>query len=210
MEFMYLVDIPLVEFICLVFTRMPGESYRRWLGSLLLCLCDVFRALIKSLVCWFCTSALGLVLVLFSFLSSFFLSAPHRLDADYHGCALGAQLPNKNLKEKEVQSAVQNQQTLELTRARKTSILTQEQRLRQKLDLFWINNHQMNPATGYIWINNHQMNPATGYIWINNHQMNPATGYIWINNHQMNPATGYICTFSTFSGELAFSVRISF
>ena len=34
----------------LVFTRMPGESYRRRLGSLLLCLCDVFRALINSLV----------------------------------------------------------------------------------------------------------------------------------------------------------------
>ena len=45
-----------------VFTRMPGESYRRRLGSLLLCLCDVFRALITSLVCSFCTSALGLVL----------------------------------------------------------------------------------------------------------------------------------------------------
>ena len=35
----------------LVFTRMPGESYPRRLGSLLLCLCDVFRALINSLVC---------------------------------------------------------------------------------------------------------------------------------------------------------------
>ena len=38
------------------------ESYRRRLKSLLLCLCDVFRALINSLVCWFCTSALGLFL----------------------------------------------------------------------------------------------------------------------------------------------------
>ena len=46
----------------LVFTRMPGESYRRRLGSLLLCLCDLFRALIKSFECWFCTSVLGLVL----------------------------------------------------------------------------------------------------------------------------------------------------
>ena len=35
-------DVPLVEFMCLVFTRMPGESYRRRLRSLLLCLCDVF------------------------------------------------------------------------------------------------------------------------------------------------------------------------
>ena len=43
------------------FTRMPGtgESYRR---SLLLRLCDVFGAIINSLVCWFHTSALGLVL----------------------------------------------------------------------------------------------------------------------------------------------------
>ena len=46
----------------LVFTRMPGESFRRRLRSLLLYLCDVFRALINSLVCWFWTSALGLVL----------------------------------------------------------------------------------------------------------------------------------------------------
>ena len=57
-EFMYLVftgmqgDVPLVEFMYLAFTRMPGESYRRRLGSLLpLCLCDVIRALINSLVC---------------------------------------------------------------------------------------------------------------------------------------------------------------
>ena len=35
----------------LEFTRMPGESYRRRLRSLLLCLCDVIRALINSLVC---------------------------------------------------------------------------------------------------------------------------------------------------------------
>ena len=34
-----------------VFTRKPGESYRRRLRSLLLYLCDVFRALINSLVC---------------------------------------------------------------------------------------------------------------------------------------------------------------
>ena len=36
----------------LVFTCMPGESYCRWLGSLL-CLCDSFEALINSPVCWF-------------------------------------------------------------------------------------------------------------------------------------------------------------
>ena len=51
-----------MEFMYLVFTRMPGESYRRQLRSLLLYLCYVFRALINSLVCSFCTSALGLVL----------------------------------------------------------------------------------------------------------------------------------------------------
>ena len=41
---------PLVEFMYLIFTRMPGESYRRRPRSLLLCLCGVFRALINSLV----------------------------------------------------------------------------------------------------------------------------------------------------------------
>ena len=45
-------------------TRMPGESYGRRLRSLFLRLCYVFRALITSLVCWFCTSALDLVLFL--------------------------------------------------------------------------------------------------------------------------------------------------
>ena len=44
-------DVPLVEFMYLVFTRMPGENYRRQFRSLLLCLCCVFRALINSLVC---------------------------------------------------------------------------------------------------------------------------------------------------------------
>ena len=49
-------DVPLVEFMYLVFTRMPGESYRRRLGSLLLYLCYIFRGLINSLVCWLRTS----------------------------------------------------------------------------------------------------------------------------------------------------------
>ena len=44
-------DAPLVEFMYLLLTRMPGGSFWRWLGSLL-CLCDVFWALINSLVCW--------------------------------------------------------------------------------------------------------------------------------------------------------------
>ena len=43
-------NIPLVEFMYLVFTCMPGESDRRRLRSLLY-LCYVFRALINSLVC---------------------------------------------------------------------------------------------------------------------------------------------------------------
>ena len=41
----------MLEFMYLVFTRMPGESYRWRHRSLLLWLCDVFRALINSLVC---------------------------------------------------------------------------------------------------------------------------------------------------------------
>ena len=44
-------DVPLAEFMYFVFTRMPGESYRRRLGSLFLCLCGVFWTLINSL-CW--------------------------------------------------------------------------------------------------------------------------------------------------------------
>ena len=43
-------DAPLVEFMYLVFTRMPGESYCRRLRSLLLYWCYVFRALINFLV----------------------------------------------------------------------------------------------------------------------------------------------------------------
>ena len=42
-------DGPLVEFMYPVFTRMPGESYRRRFRFLLFCLCDVFRALIDDL-----------------------------------------------------------------------------------------------------------------------------------------------------------------
>ena len=45
-----LMIVPLVEFMDLVFIRMPGGSYCRRL-TILLCLCDVFRALINSLVC---------------------------------------------------------------------------------------------------------------------------------------------------------------
>ena len=58
-------DVPLVEFMYLVFTRMPGESYRRRLGSLLLYLCCVFRALINSLVylCFCFVFVFGMALV---------------------------------------------------------------------------------------------------------------------------------------------------
>ena len=56
------VYVPLVEFLYLVFTHMPGESYRRRLRSSLLYLCYVFQAKFNSLVSSFCTSALGLVL----------------------------------------------------------------------------------------------------------------------------------------------------
>ena len=55
-------DIQNVEFMYLVFTCMPGESYRWRLRSLLLYFCCIFQALINPRVCWFCTSAQDLVL----------------------------------------------------------------------------------------------------------------------------------------------------
>ena len=45
-------DGPLVEFMYLVFTRMPSESYHRQLRSLLLYMCYAFQVLINSHVCW--------------------------------------------------------------------------------------------------------------------------------------------------------------
>ena len=48
-----LEDVPLVEFMYLVFTSMPDESYHKWLKFLLLCLCGSFQVLISSLVYWF-------------------------------------------------------------------------------------------------------------------------------------------------------------
>ena len=41
-----------VECMYLVFTHMLGESYCRRLRSFLLRLCDIFRVLVNSLVCW--------------------------------------------------------------------------------------------------------------------------------------------------------------
>ena len=43
--------VPLVEFMYLVFKRMPGASNGRRLVSFLLYFCHVVRALITSLVC---------------------------------------------------------------------------------------------------------------------------------------------------------------
>ena len=60
-------DVPLVEFMYLVFPRMPGESYRRRQWSLLLYLCDVFRVLMNSLSC-----ALILVLVCYVMITRIF------------------------------------------------------------------------------------------------------------------------------------------
>ena len=48
---LFFEDVPLVEFMYFIFTRMPGDSYCRRLRSLLLYLRYVFRPLINSLVC---------------------------------------------------------------------------------------------------------------------------------------------------------------
>ena len=55
----FLEDVPLVEFMYLVFAHTPGESYCRQLRSWLLCLYDVFHfeALINSLIFLFCAGA---------------------------------------------------------------------------------------------------------------------------------------------------------
>ena len=62
----------------LVFTRIPGESYRRRLRPLLQCLCDVFRALINSLVrcscCFFLTFCSDLGQELLMLISLFVLT----------------------------------------------------------------------------------------------------------------------------------------
>ena len=52
-KFFKVEDVPPVDLMYLVFTHMPGESYRRWLRSFLLYLRYVFWVLINSLVCWF-------------------------------------------------------------------------------------------------------------------------------------------------------------
>ena len=55
--------VPLVEFMYPVFTHVLGESYRRRRKSLLLYLCYVYRALINSLVFWFCFVVVVVVVV---------------------------------------------------------------------------------------------------------------------------------------------------
>ena len=72
-SFQVLTDAPLAESVYLVFTRMPGMSYRRWLRSVLLCLCGVFRALINSHVCWSISSLFFVYFSLTLFLGPFFL-----------------------------------------------------------------------------------------------------------------------------------------
>ena len=48
---LFFEDVPLVESVYLVFTRMPGQSCCRPLRPWLLCLCDVFWPLMNSLAC---------------------------------------------------------------------------------------------------------------------------------------------------------------
>ena len=46
--------VPLVEFMYLVFTCMPCESYCGWLRPLLLYLGSVYWTLVNSRLCWLC------------------------------------------------------------------------------------------------------------------------------------------------------------
>ena len=59
---LFMEDVALVELMYLVFTRMPGESDHKYLGSLLLCLCDILLL-----------STNFLVLVLFVYFWSVFI-----------------------------------------------------------------------------------------------------------------------------------------
>ena len=55
-------DVPLMEFIYLVFYSHARWSYHRWFKSLLLCPLSV-ECLLFPFVCWFYTGALGLILL---------------------------------------------------------------------------------------------------------------------------------------------------
>ena len=74
------------RFINLSRGRMPGESYHRWLRSLLLYLCYICLALINSLVCWFCMSTLGLIL--FHFCNKLCLMVQHHTPCSRYGSRL--------------------------------------------------------------------------------------------------------------------------
>ena len=64
--------------LCTLYLHACQVSYHRQFRSLLY-LCCTFLALINSLVCWFCTRILGLILFQSCFLcSGFFMSLPHR------------------------------------------------------------------------------------------------------------------------------------
>ena len=55
-------DVPLGSYVPCIKSHARLKKYCRWLESLLFCLCDVFQALINSLVCWFQIVALGIIL----------------------------------------------------------------------------------------------------------------------------------------------------
>ena len=80
----------LVEFMSLIFTCMPAESYCWWLRSLLLCLCDIFWALINSLVCWFHLRALWLILFQIVYVTQ--ISRTHWLLTESTYCEGGSNL----------------------------------------------------------------------------------------------------------------------
>ena len=68
-------DAPLVEFMYLVFTSMPAESYSGQFRSLLLCSCDIFQVLTLSLP-W-CHLKMADESVKFENLSAFLFSFSH-------------------------------------------------------------------------------------------------------------------------------------
>ena len=61
-----------------LFTRMPGENYRRRLRCLLLCLLDALRALINSLACRFESSQMKSSEVRISQITKIFISEKKR------------------------------------------------------------------------------------------------------------------------------------
>ena len=89
------------EFMYLLFTRMPGESYRRRLRFLSLYLGNVFRALINSLVC--CGGDFTVMLWSVSFNPSAFLFS---LTVSLSVClSLSCQVTAESIKQREATSA---------------------------------------------------------------------------------------------------------